>query len=237
MEDFKLTIENGIVTFVEDFKLTGEGFANGGDTLPNVESLTGRLFIPKEVTGFDGEALCCINAEAIEADPENKVYYAKGNALYKKGTDELVIACKSTVLPDDGSITKIGDHAFNVPYDLSGMDLSPLVIPESVKRLGFRAFAITSDNDVHIVIPAADEIAAMSLMVYAPKTEFTIKGNPKMEAGVFGTKAESKDSNIGVYKEFPEVIYINTENLTVYCDKDSTVEAYCNKYGITCKVI
>ena len=59
MKDYKLTIEDGVITWVENADENGN-------------PISGRLFIPKEVTAFDVDAWVFLGCEAekIVVDPE-----------------------------------------------------------------------------------------------------------------------------------------------------------------------
>ena len=72
--------------------------------------------------------------DSITVEDGNPSFYAKNNCLIRKGDGELVLGCRNSVIPDDGSVRSIGALAFN------GLPLQELTIPTSVERIGRCAF-------------------------------------------------------------------------------------------------
>ena len=195
MKDYKLTIEDGVITWVENADEKGN-------------PISGRLFIPKEVTSFDVDAWVFLGceAEAIVVDPENDVFSSAHNCLLSKDGKKLIKVCKNSDVSKLTSLEIIGRDAFN---DLNvERDEFVFRIPDGVKILDYRAFAINARN-VEIVVPSS--VRAI---------------------GTFGTELEAKDSDIEVYNSMPSILYPKKEKLTVTCPKDSKVYRYCKKYGI-----
>ena len=90
-----------------------------------------------------------------------------------------------------------------------------------------------SANSVKITLPESiKKIAPLSFFIHSENIEITFDGDPELEVGAFGTKAESEDSDISVYKAMPPILYVKQENIKVICPKNSNVEKYCKKYGI-----
>ena len=77
----------------------------------------------------------CTALEQIVVDAENTVYDSRDNcnAIIKTSTNELVVGCKSTVIPN--TVTSIGEYAF---YYCS--ELTSITIPNSVISIGSNAF-------------------------------------------------------------------------------------------------
>ena len=95
------------------------------------------ITIPDSVTSigdraFDG----CTGLTAIVVEEGNPVYHSAGNCLIETESKTLVIGCKTSVIPDDGSVTSIGDYAFS---GCSG--LTSVTIPDSVTSIGENAFS------------------------------------------------------------------------------------------------
>ena len=76
----------------------------------------------------------CYRIETITADPRNTVYRAEGNCLIYLD-HYLVLGCKNSVIPDDGSIQRIQKMAF---YHCT--DLTAIRIPEGVGYIDEQAF-------------------------------------------------------------------------------------------------
>lgn len=219
MKDYKLTIEDGVITWVENADENGK-------------PISGRLFIPKEVTAFDVDAWVFLGceAEAIVVDPENNVFSSAHNCLLSKDGKKLIKVCKNSDVSKLTSLEIIGQDAFN---DLNAQcDEFVFRIPEGVKILDYRAFAINARN-VEIVVPSSVRaIGALAFMIHSDNTHIIFEDDAELEVGAFGTKLESKDSDIEVYNSMPSILYPKKENLTVTCPKDSNISNYCKKYGI-----
>ena len=72
--------------------------------------------------------------DSITVEDGNPSFYAKNNCLIRKENGELVLGCRNSVIPDDGSVRSIGAFAFN------GLALRELTIPTSVEHIGCCAF-------------------------------------------------------------------------------------------------
>ena len=78
----------------------------------------------------------CNNIEVITIPKNSEYFYVDGNCLIEKQTGNLILGCKTSVIPTDGSVKAIGRFAF------SGItDLRELVIPEGIIRIEHGAFA------------------------------------------------------------------------------------------------
>ena len=95
MKDYKLTIEDGVITWVEN------AYENGNP-------ISGRLSIPKEVTAFDVDAWVFLGceAESIVVDPENDVFSSAHNCLLSKDSDiEVYNSMPSILYPKKENLT------------------------------------------------------------------------------------------------------------------------------------
>lgn len=95
-----------------------------------------KVTIPASVTGIGEAAYAeCGRLGSLEVNEHNPVYYAQDNCLIERATGVLVQGCYNSLIPDDGSITAIGNNAF------SGCDaLQTVVVPAGVKTIGSNAF-------------------------------------------------------------------------------------------------
>ncbi len=80
---------------------------------------------------FDGRALTSITVEQ-----GNLTYHSAGNCLIESATKTLILGCKTSIIPTDGSVTSIGEGAFAY---CSG--LTSITIPDSVTSIGESAFS------------------------------------------------------------------------------------------------
>lgn len=93
------------------------------------------IVIPKNVTKIGkGIFRGCSSLTSIAAN-DNPVYHTTSNCLIKTAAKTVVAGCGASVIPDDGSVTAIGDSAF----EFCGT-LNSIVIPQSVTVIGVTAF-------------------------------------------------------------------------------------------------
>ena len=78
----------------------------------------------------------CPNLTEINVDSGNSVYHSKNNCIIKTTSKELVIGCKTSKIPSDGSVISIGQETFS---DCKG--LTNITIPGSITSIGDSAFS------------------------------------------------------------------------------------------------
>ena len=92
--------------------------------------------IPDSVTSIDGSAFDgCTGLESIVVEEGNPVYHSAGNCLIETQSKTLLLGCKNSIIPDDGSVTSIGGGAFG---NCTG--LKEIEIPNSVTVISEGAF-------------------------------------------------------------------------------------------------
>ena len=93
--------------------------------------------IPDSVTSIGiGAFAGCSGLMSIVVEEGNPIYHSDGNCLIETASKTLVVGCKTSVIPDDGSVTNIGWYAFS---GCSG--LTSITIPDSVTSIGESAFS------------------------------------------------------------------------------------------------
>ena len=94
------------------------------------------ITIPDSVTSIGVSAFSdCSSLASITVVSGNPVYHSAGNCIIETESKTLIAGCKNSVIPSDGSVTSIGDSAFN---GCSG--LTSITIPNSVTSIGDSAF-------------------------------------------------------------------------------------------------
>ncbi len=99
----------------------------------SLESIT----IPDSVTGMGYSVFYgCSSLESITVEEGNTVYHSDGNCLIQTATKTLIVGCKNSIIPTDGSVTSIGTGAFD-----GCSSLESITIPNSVTSIGYSAFS------------------------------------------------------------------------------------------------
>lgn len=94
------------------------------------------LTIGKAVTSIGTEAFAnCHKMETIAVATGNTKYHVAQSCLIETASKTLVLGCKNSKIPTDGSVTSIGDGAF-----WGCLGLTNLSIPATVKTVGDGAF-------------------------------------------------------------------------------------------------
>ena len=121
------------------------------------------ISISKDVTSISRSAFDGYKGlTSIEVSSDNEKYYSVCNCLIEKATKTVVLGCKNSIIPNDGSVTSIGSYAFSdcsgltciaIPNSVTSIadhaffgcrDLTSIEIPNSVKSIGFQAFSYCS---------------------------------------------------------------------------------------------
>ena len=124
------------------------------------ESIT----IPKSVIEIRPLISEFCKVKCVKIAEDNPKYYTKDGCLIDKETGTLVWAYAGSQIPDDGSVTKIGMHAF-----YGREHLESIVIPNTITEIGSSAFSdcrylksiVISDSVVQIGAYAFSECKSL----------------------------------------------------------------------------
>ncbi len=116
--------------------MIGSGVTSiGNDAFRDCSGLT-AITIPNSVTSIGDDPFSgCSGLTEIKVDDNNRIYHSQENCLIETQSKTLIAGCKTSKIPDDGSVTSIGDWAFRYCGGLTS-----IVIPDSVISIGYQAF-------------------------------------------------------------------------------------------------
>ena len=93
--------------------------------------------IPDSVTSIGNQVFVgCSGLTTITVAAENPVFHSEGNCIIETASKTLIVGCKNSIIPADGSVTYISNHAFS---GCSG--LTSVTIPDSVTYISNHAFS------------------------------------------------------------------------------------------------
>ena len=104
-----------------------------------------EIEIPTTVTKIGYEAFAGTYLESIVVKAGNEIYHSSGNSIIETNTKTLIIGCKATIIPNDGSVTSIAPYAFSTCW---GFNNDTLVIPSTVTHIGYDAFFGASISNI-----------------------------------------------------------------------------------------
>ncbi len=136
--------------------------------------------IPASVTSIgNGVFSGCTSLETITVDSGNSVYHSAGNCLIETATKTLIAGCKNSVIPDDESVTSIGNYAFS---DCDS--LTSVTIPDSVMSIGNSAF-FGCDSLTSVTIP--DSVTSIGYGAFSGCTSLTSVAIPDSVTSIRGS--------------------------------------------------
>ncbi len=105
-----------------------------------------KIVIPAGTTSLGGRLFSgCNSLSTLIVESGNPVYDSRGNcnAVIQSQTNELLMGCKGTVIPDN--VLRIGNNAFS-----NNTSIETIAIPQSVTSIGDMAFSGSSLTTLHI---------------------------------------------------------------------------------------
>ncbi len=128
-----ITIPNSITSI-------GEGAFYGCNALVSIT-------IPNSIISIEGAFNGCNGLENITVENGNPLYHSAGNCLIRTGKKELILGCCNSIIPNDGTVNRIGDDAFENCEKLASIN-----IPDGITEIGDDAFRFCSSLE-SVTIP------------------------------------------------------------------------------------
>lgn len=148
--------------------------------------------IPISVTSIKDNAFRgCSNLEEVTVADGNEKYHSESNCIIETASETLVVGCNKSVIPTDGTVTKIGYGAFygrenlksiTIPDGITEIEntaftncrqLSQIKLPEGLINIGAMAFYGCGVKDV-IIPDSVQNIRMYAFSVCPELTSVTI---------------------------------------------------------------
>lgn len=178
-----VTSDNTVIP--EGVVIIGESAFRENENLKN-------LTIPSTVTSIDIDSFAhCSNISSINVASGNSVYHASGNCLINTSKKWLILGSVNSVIPADGSVTRIGNGAF------MQKPITTITIPSGVTQIAGSAFAYCySLKDV--TIPATVTLIDSNSFLYCSSlTDVNFQGTVEQWNAI--TISDYWDTNTGEY--------------------------------------
>lgn len=108
----------------------------GQSSFGNCKALK-EIYIPQYVEHVSNTAFMgCGGIEKITVSSKNNVYHSFQNCLISTVDKVLILGCKNSIIPDNGSVNKIGSYAF---YGCTGLE--KITLPDKINVIDIYAFA------------------------------------------------------------------------------------------------
>ena len=195
----------------------------------NCTSLT-SIKIPKNVMYIEKLAFnCCDKLESLTVDSQNPFYHSSGNCIIETSSKTVVFGCKNSSIPNEETVTSIGDYTFT---DCIG--LTSIIIPDNVLSIGISAFSGCSNLSTVEISNNTSKIDDYAFSACGKLTTITI---PKsvVSIGDFAfqgcTGLISIDLSNGI-KSIGDSVFMGCENLiSITIPKGITNISYRAFYG------
>ena len=171
------------------------------------------------------------NLKSINVSSLNNIYSSVSNCLIEKATKTLILACSDSIIPNDGSVTKLGGgfisniESISIPDQITEIAESAFYNCGSLENVtigaGVSNLVWLPTNVTNITISESNPYFASD-----PKSIFMKKDNNELELGKF----ISSDASYSI----PESININGTSWKV---TSIGAKAFANKWTLTSLII
>ena len=143
----------------------------GASAFSGCSGLT-SIMIPSGISSIGQFAFYgCSGLSSVTVNSKNKIYHSNGNCIIETEKKELILGCKNSVIPIDGSVTSIGIGTFGCCIELISITL-----PASITDIGESAFLFCTGLK-NITIPkSVTEIGKSAFLMCLNLTEIKFNG-------------------------------------------------------------
>ena len=224
--------------------------SDGSVTSISARAFLGRnkltnISIPRFVSSIGDKAFYgCLSLSNITVDKNNSVFHSFGNCIIETDSKTLILGCKNSIIPSDGSVKTIGDYSFYVCTNLKS-----IIIPNSVTRIGKYAFggcstleSINLPNSVTKIGERAFDGCRKLADVYytGARHEWEQISTDPYNTPLFNAALHFV-SSVGLEIESSDIFFGETETITVVLPDNATgtVEFYidASETGVIVSVI
>ena len=174
-----------------------------------VNSFVGKIYISEHIVEITSNSFStCYDISSITVDKNNPVFHSKNNCLIKTDSKILVLGCKNSIIPDDGSVTEIGINAFD-----GAMNLNRILIPRGVVSIGHHAFYGTGVTSVTL----PDTLETINCYAFG--------GCDKLTSITIPASVKNTEDNI---------FYLSENLKNIYCGATSKPSGWHNEWNGYC---
>lgn len=117
--------------------------------------------IPASVTALHSPFFGCTSLEKITVEEGNPVYHSDGNCLISTESKTLILGCSQSVIPADGSVTKLEIDAF-----CANKGLTEITIPAAITEANWTVFAGCA-NLKNVIFEAGSQLSYIPLGMFS----------------------------------------------------------------------
>ena len=174
------------------------------------------ITIPDSVTSIGDDAFYwCTGLTSITVSAGNTVYHSTDNCLIETESKKLILGCKNSIIPSEGSVTSIGDQAF------AWCEITSITIPDSVMSIGDWAFSDCTGLTSITIPDSVTSIGDYAFYYCVNLTSVTISA----------TVTDIGDRAFGYYHDNVMANQCKVKNFTIYGYAGTAAETYANENG------
>lgn len=200
-----------------------------------------KIIIPSTTTRFDAYGFLCYalnrnDLEGITAEEGHPFYHSVGNCLIETASKKLVLGCKNSVIPDDGSVELIAAGAFarcegltsiHIPASITGICDEYEWCCKGAFEFCNNLERVTVSPDNKYIYSINDEILVVNSMVaFASKNVKSFHFTANMSGCLQGAFSACRDL---------ETLTVDTDNPQIYSMNNCVINKENNEIFLGCK--